>query len=632
MQNLKKPLSTSTSLLNPENPDGAIVFGVKVQPMPAAELAEPEVQERADHSGRHTAPDTAHIPYKLNRRRHRRIVLFFGLLFGRTLLWEVVLRRVLGNRFVASRRSKRYRADSRRFRKLAVEMGGVMIKLGQFVSSRVDVLPPEITEELEGLQDQVPIVAFDYIKRTIEREIGVIEERFAWLNPEPVAAASFGQVHRAQLPNGDRVVVKVQRPNINDIVHTDLAALNIVARVAMRFGFIRRRANVPDLLEEFSRVLWEELDYLAEADHALTFASIFKDDPGIYVPAVYLDYTTALVLTLEDVTSIKINDYAAIDSAGIDRHEVASRLLACYLHQIFDIRFFHADPHPGNLFVYPLPPTTSNGNAPTKRPFYLVFVDFGMVGRLTPQLQEGLRETLIAVATQDAAALVASYMKLGVLLPSTNMKRVEEATRAVFDKVWGLNMAEMANLPLNEMTDMAKEFSDLLLSMPFQMPQDFIYLSRAVGILSGMCTGLDPHFDPWQEMQPFTQSLLNQSSDRTKGALGGATAVAGTTLQVGSKLARELVQRLYKIPAQLDNVLTRAERGELEVKLAESDTLRGQINRIEVIVGQIVIGVIFGALILASTVLYVNHEQQLGIIGYGFSGLSLVILLLRGRA
>src|SRR5260221_906094 len=547
MQNLKKPLSTSTSLLNPENPDGAIVFGVKVQPMPAAELAEPEVQERTDHSGRHTAPDTAHVPYKLNRRRHRRIVLFFGLLFGRTLLWEVVLRRVLGNRFVASRRSKRYRADSRRFRKLAVEMGGVMIKLGQFVSSRVDVLPPEITEELEGLQDQVPIVAFDYIKRTIEREIGVIEERFAWLNPEPVAAASFGQVHRAQLPNGDRVVVKVQRPNINDIVHTDLAALNIVARVAMRFGFIRRRANVPDLLEEFSRVLWEELDYLAEADHALTFASIFKDDPGIYVPAVYLDYTTALVLTLEDVTSIKLNAYAAIDNAGVDRHEVAIRLLACFLHPIFDICFFPADPHPGNLFVYPLPldQISTNGSVPAKRPFYLIFIDFGMVGRLTPQLQEGLRETLIAVATQDAKALVASYTKLGVLLTGTDTKRVEDATRAVFDKVWGLNMSEMANMPFEEMTALAKEFSDLLLSMPFQMPQDFIYLSRAVGILSGMCTGLDPEFDPWREMQPFTQQLLSSSSARTKSAVGGIS-LAGpqATLEVTSNLVREFALEL----------------------------------------------------------------------------------------
>src|SRR5258708_29990860 len=191
---------------------------------------------------------------------------------------EVELRRILGEPFVGKRRPNHYRQDSRRFRKVAIEMGGVLIKLGQFVSSRVDILPPEITDELAGLQDQVPIVPFDYISQTIEREIGPLKEKFAWLNAEPVAAASFGQVHRAQLPNGDRVVVKVQRPNLNDLVHTDLSALGVVARLAMRFGPIRRRANVPELLDEFSRVLWEELDYLAEADHALTFASMFKDD------------------------------------------------------------------------------------------------------------------------------------------------------------------------------------------------------------------------------------------------------------------------------------------------------------------------------------------------------------------
>src|SRR5258707_3157162 len=575
MQNLKKPPSTSISSPNHNGSgesENTKAFGVTIAPMPAAQAAVLE-----EHAGPHVAPDAAHRPYEIDRGRYYRIVGFFGLLFARTLLWEVVLRRVLGTKFVMRSRSRRYRRDSRRFRKLAIEMGGVMIKLGQFVSSRVDVLPPEITEELEGLQDQVPIVSFDYIKRTVEREIGIIEERFAWLNREPVAAASLGQVHRAQLHNGDRVVVKVQRPNINDIVHTDLAALNVVAKVAMRFGFIRRRANVPDLLEEFSRVLWEELDYLAEADHALTFASIFKDDPGIYVPAVYLDYTTALVLTLEDVTSIKLNDYAAIDRAGVDRHEVASRLLACYLHQIFDIRFFHADPHPGNLFVYPLSPTATNGNAPANGPSYLVFVDFGMVGRLTPQLQEGLRETLIAVATQDAAALVASYMKLGVLLPSTNMKRVEEATRAVFDKVWGLNMSEMANMPFEEMTALAKEFSDLLLSMPFQMPQDFIYLSRAVGILSGMCTGLDPEFDPWREMQPFTQQLLSSSSARTKSTVGGVTAGGPqATLEVTSRLAREFALRLYKLPALADNVLSRADRGDLNVHMTPDESLKRQ--------------------------------------------------------
>jgi predicted unusual protein kinase regulating ubiquinone biosynthesis (AarF/ABC1/UbiB family) len=634
MQNSKNPRSTSTSL---PNTDGRALFGVPLGPMPEEEAqAAP-----ADNQPRPTAPDVAHRPYRFRGHRYRRIVFFFGLLFARIIAWEVVIRRLAGDRFVARGRSQRFRHYSRQFRKLATDMGGVMIKLGQFVSSRVDVLPPEITDELAGLQDQVPVVPFDYIKSTIERELGPIDERFAWLNPEPVAAASFGQVHRAQLPNGDRVAVKVQRPNINDIVHTDLSALSVVARLAMHYGPIRRRANVPELLEEFSRVLWEELDYLAEADHALTFASMFASDPGIYVPSVYLPYSTHLVLTLEDVTSIKLNDYSAIERAGVDRKEVATRLLDCYLRQIFDYRFFHADPHPGNIFVYPLPEQArmeigasdnghSNGQpAQTgKRSFYLIFIDFGMVGRLTPRLQEGLRETLIAVATQDAKGLVASYKKLGVLLPSANIERVEEATRTVFSKVWGLNMSQMANMPFEEMADVAREFSDLLLSMPFQMPQDFIYLSRAVGILSGMCTGLDPQFDPWQEMQPFTQKLLSQSTERTQTALGGP---GRATVEVGIKVLRDYLARAYKLPALAETVLMRADSGALEVKMAPNEQLQRQINRIETATGQIALGIVFATLTLASTLLYVNHEQSMGIAGYGLSAIIFLMILLRGR-
>lgn len=573
--------------------------------------------------------DSAHKPFKLKQGRYRRTVWFFSFLFFRVIVWEVFISRIMGERFVARGRSQRWRHYARNFRKLATDMGGVMIKLGQFVSSRVDVLPPEITDELMGLQDQVPLVPFDYIKQTVERELGSLEDRFLWFNAEPIAAASFGQVHRAQLPNGDRVVVKVQRPNINDIVQTDLASLKVVARLAMRYGPIRRRANVPALLEEFARVLWEELDYVKEADHAMTFASMFEHDPGIYVPAVYLEHSTHFVLTLEDVTSIKLNDYTALEKAGIDRKEVASRLLNCYLRQIFDERFFHADPHPGNIFVYPLPEKAymnGNGKKPATQPFYLIFIDFGMVGRLTPRLQEGLRETLIAVITQDSKGMIESYQKLGVLMPGADLQRLEDATKAVFSKVWGLNMNELTNLPFEEMADVAQEFSDLLLSMPFQMPQDFIYLSRAVGILSGMCTGLDPTFDPWRQMQPFTEKLL---ADQTKSsAIPAAPRVA---LEAGVKFVRDFLTRAYRLPQLADTVLERAESGRLTVQIAPNDGLYKQVNRIETAVSQMSFGLIFATLVLASTLLFTQQERGLGLIGYGLSAISFVFLVLRGR-
>ncbi|HVO43705.1 MAG TPA: AarF/UbiB family protein, partial [Aggregatilineales bacterium] len=397
MRNLKSLRSTSTSSPSPEPTE---LFGVSFAPM-AEESSAPApdpVPEGTTNARRAAEVEDSQQRYKRRYGRFVRIIYFFGRVFLKWIIWETILRRIVGEKVTAARRSKGMQHDAREFRQLAVSMGGVMIKLGQFISTRVDVLPPEITQELEGLQDQVPVESFDYISLTIRQEIGPIDKVFLWLNPEPVAAASFGQVHRGQLPNGDRVVIKVQRPNLRDMVHTDLDALAIVARLAMRYGPIRRRANVPELLDEFSRVLWEELDYLAEADHAMIFASLFENDPGIYIPQVYLEYTTKLVLVLEDVTSIKLNDYAAITQAGIDRHEVAERLLHCYLEQIFDHRFFHADPHPGNIFIYLLPENAPNGSGKNSngsklkgQPFYLIFVDFGMVGRLTPTLQEGLR-------------------------------------------------------------------------------------------------------------------------------------------------------------------------------------------------------------------------------------------------
>jgi predicted unusual protein kinase regulating ubiquinone biosynthesis (AarF/ABC1/UbiB family) len=621
MPSLKDQPLTFTS---PQNLETRQRLQRLIAPMPDAHAEQASAQQRA--RAEESDPRRA-AAFKVRRGRFRRTVVFFTLLFARVILWEVFIRRFTGERFVARGRSARWRHYARRFRAMAVDMGGVMIKLGQFVSSRVDVLPPEITNELAGLQDQVPIVDFSYIRATVERELGKLEERFLWFNPEPIAAASFGQVHRAQLPNGDRVVVKVQRPNIIETVRTDLAALSVVARLAMRYKPIRRRANVPMLLKEFSDVLWEELDYLKEADNAMRFQSMFADDMGIYVPSVYLEHTTRYVLTLEDVTSIKLNDYAAIDRAGIDRREVAARLIDCYMQQIFEHRFFHADPHPGNLFVYPLPESHQDGAPFGKRKFYLIFIDFGMTGKLTDQLASGLRDTLLAVITQDAKGLVESYKRLGVLMPDADLERLEQATRAVFDKVWGLDMNDLTNIPFEEMSGVALEFSDLIMSMPFQMPQDFIYLSRTVSILSGMCTGLDPRFDPWRAMQPYTQRLLNdQQAERTSSALNG-----NFFLQAAVKSVRDFAQRAYRLPALADTVLTRAERGDLVVQVRPDGELGKQVTRIESTLGQLNSGLIFATVTLASTLLHISGERSLSLIGFAISGILLLSILLRKR-
>jgi hypothetical protein len=311
----------------------------------------------ADHVAPHEQASRVVAPRRSLAMQVRfvRTLWFAARLFANVLFWYYLMPKFIGQDRVDAGSTGRFVKYARNFRGFAIIMGGVMIKLGQFVSTREDVLPEEITRELAGLQDEVPSVPQKEIRKVIERELGGVEQRYKWLADTPIAAASLGQVYRGQLHNGDKVVVKVQRPGIREVIFTDLAALRIVARIANQFQFIRRRADMAALTEEFGRVLLEEVSYKHEARNAARFAETFKDDMGIYIPTIYPEHSTDSILTIEDVTTIKINDYAALEAAGVSRKAVAKRLMDCYLKQVFEDRFFHADPHPGNLFIYPLP-------------------------------------------------------------------------------------------------------------------------------------------------------------------------------------------------------------------------------------------------------------------------------------
>jgi predicted unusual protein kinase regulating ubiquinone biosynthesis (AarF/ABC1/UbiB family) len=569
--------------------------------------------------------------------RFVRSLFFAARLFIRILFWHYLMPKLIGDEAVDRGSVQRWTAYAREFRNYAIVMGGVMIKLGQFVSARVDVLPPEITDELAGLQDEVPGVPHDKIMRVIAQELGPVQTRFAAFAETPIAAASLGQVYRAQLLTGERVVVKVQRPGIREIVYTDMAALRIVAAVANRFRFIRRRADTAALADEFGRVLLEEISYKHEARNAQRFAQIFKDDMGVYIPTIYAEHSTDSVLTIEDVTSIKINDYAALEAAGINRRSVAKRLMDTYMKQVFEERFFHADPHPGNLFVYPLP--YENGSR-AERPFYLIFVDFGMSGSLTPQLTSGLINTLAAIVTRDAKKLVQSYAQLGFLLPDADTERIEEATKATFDQVWGLSMTEIKNVSYSEARELGREFNDLLFAMPFQVPQDFIYLGRAMGILSGMATSLDPNFNPWQELQPYAQKMVAQTL--RAGAAGGAVEPVlglpiiqslfnGNAQQVLVEVGKLFVNRAVTVPQQFDNVLGQLDRGELTVRVTPTPTYRKQLQRLETQERRTTRAVIFGALLVSATLLYTSGALLPATAGYILAGITLLTVLMGGE-
>lgn len=561
-------------------------------------------------------------------------LVFAGWLMARLLFWYYFVERILGRgEYIERTNMQRWVGYTRQFHNFAVSMGGVMIKLGQFISTRIDILPPEIIAELEGLQDEVPSVPYKAIRAEIERELGAIPDRYKWVNEEPVAAASLGQVHRAELLNGDRVVVKVQRPGIDKIVYTDLAALRIVAAVAMRFRFINRRADTRGLAEEFGRVLLEELSYEHEARNAQRFSRMFKNDMGVYVPHVYTEHSTDRVLTLEDVTTIKLSDYEAMEAAGINRKVVANRLMDTYLTQIFRERFFHADPHPGNLFVYPLPVEDKNANFGAEgRPFYLIFIDFGMTGTLTEKITAGLVNTLGATLSRDPRKLVRGYAELGFILPGSDLERIEEAAVAAFNQVWGLSMAEMRNIDLDEMADLGREFTDLLYDMPFYMPQDFIYLARAVGILSGMCTSLDPQFNPWHELQSHSQDVLKMALPKTEnggGLPGVLTSIlsgngAGALLEIGQSV---LSRAILPSNGSSNALLERAERGELRFQVDPSSKFTRQLVRVENQERRTTRAVIFGSLLVASTLLYTNGDTALAIAGYLASATSFISIL-----
>jgi predicted unusual protein kinase regulating ubiquinone biosynthesis (AarF/ABC1/UbiB family) len=535
----------------------------------------------------------------------------------RFIAWELVLRRLGLRNWVRSTRPRRLRADAVRFRALAIRMGGVMIKIGQFLSSRLDVLPAEITDELANLQDEVPAESFGDMRRIIEAELGrPLTEVFEQFNEHPLAAASLGQVHRARIhpdqsTNGDfhAVVVKVQRPHIRQIVEIDLTALRQVGSWLMRYRPIREHADVPALLKEFSKTLYEEIDYLNEAENAEIFFENFRDDPDVHVPRVLRGLTTLRVLTLEDVYAIKITDYDAITAAGIDRGAVATKLLDTYLEQIFVDGFVHADPHPGNLFVTPLP----GGEGEAVR-WQLTFVDFGMVARVPPAIRDSLRELVIAVGTKDAERVVRAYQMLDMLLPGADLETIKQAEAQVFDRFWGMSMREMRDINPQEVRDFAHKYRDLMLSMPFQVPQNLLYLARAVGILSGMCTGLDPDFNVWKTLSPYAQQLVEEEG------VGG--------FEYWLDELGVMVQNLLALPAQTSRVLSQVENQGLQVYSPQvTREMRGLTGAIE----RLSSSVLFAALLLGGILLWNAGERILSQVLLGASGLTLLWGWWRGR-
>ncbi|MDN3936983.1 AarF/UbiB family protein [Arthrobacter sp. YD4] len=548
------------------------------------------------------------------RARYRRILRFAAWHLAVTWWHELLLPRLGLRRITERSRTRRMIRFARRFRALAVELGGLMIKVGQFLSSRLDVLPPEITKELEDLQDEVPPVPFPAIRDLAEAELGTpLENIFAVIEETPIAAASLGQAHRATLlpaaaedAGMSGVVVKVQRPGIEAIVDVDLAALRRVGGWLSHFRLVSDRADMPSLVEEFAQTSLEEVDYLQEAANSERFDADFAGDERVAVPRVAWERTTRRVLTLEDVTAIKITDTEGLRAAGIDPVEVAPVFASVMFDQLFTTGFFHADPHPGNIFVTPTP---GAGGLPWR----LTFIDFGMMGEVPPGTRSGLRKLLIAAAARDGGGLVSAIGEIGVLLPTADTAELERAMSRLFTRFGGMGFAELREVDPREFLAFANEFGELVRSLPFQVPENFLLIIRAMSLTSGVCSSLDPRFNLWDSVEPYAARLLREER--------------GNLLQDAGRQVFDAAAVAFRLPQRLDRLAARAEEGSLTVG---NPRLERQVARLDRTVRRAVSAILFAALLIAGAILR-HDDPALGTVLLAVSVLPLLHSAWPGR-
>jgi predicted unusual protein kinase regulating ubiquinone biosynthesis (AarF/ABC1/UbiB family) len=527
------------------------------------------------------------------KNRYKRITRFAGKALAQTWWFELVLPKFGLGKLAASGRVARVKKLAAKFRVLALDLGGLMIKVGQFASSRLDVLPETITAELESLQDEVQPVEFERIRVQIEEELGIgFERAFATFDTTPIAAASLGQAYRATLSEGlaqdagaTDVVVKVLRPGIQDVVEVDLRAIRKIGVWMSRIKLVSRRADVPALVEEFAQVSLNEIDYRHEAANLETFKANFEGDSRVGVPEIVWERSAKRVLTLSDVTAIKITDVAALDAAGIDPNAVAAELARITFEQIFEHGFFHADPHPGNLFVTPL-------NNVDGLNFKITFIDFGMMGQIDDELRRGLQTFIFALVRRDARAVVDAMQKLQVLLPSADTVQLELAIAAVFERFGGVGVADIVATDPKEFIELARRFSDLVRTLPFQLPEDFLLLLRSISLISGVTSALNREFNMWDAVDPFARTLLAGGAPGTAKAIGRAvTDFAGT---------------IVSLPSRIDSVLTRLDQGRVSVRLPE---IEKTLKTIDGTARRITTGLVFAVLLAGGVALRIVGDE-----------------------
>ncbi|HQR37792.1 MAG TPA: AarF/ABC1/UbiB kinase family protein [Blastocatellia bacterium] len=387
------------------------------------------------------------------------------------------------------------RAEGAQIRDELIALGPTFIKIGQMLSTRVDLLPVEYTEELRQLLDSVPPFPTAQAFAIIENELGrPVSELYRTIDTYPIASASLGQVYRARLHDGSEVVVKVQRPNLESLIELDIATLRHIAPRLAASGLVKN-LNWDDIIDEFAAVISDEIDYEQEVRNAERFRANFAKWPSILVPRMHHDLSTRRVITMEYVPGVKVDDHVGLKRLGLTPSVIAERLVETYLKQLLEDGFFHADPHPGNLRVM------SDGK--------IAFFDFGMAGVISRDLQSQLVDAFFHIVERNWFSLLNDAITLGFLrVDPDDEEALKEIGERLISQYEGLRIGDLA---FREMTD---EVADVLYRYPFQIPAHFTFILRALTTLEGIGSAADPNFNFFQVARPYAKSFMLKREGR----------------------------------------------------------------------------------------------------------------------
>lgn len=487
-------------------------------------------------------------------QRYREILVAFSRNGFGYIVKELGLQKVvsLPERVLKGKKEIHNKTTGERIRFFLEELGPTFVKLGQIASTRNDLIPPDIIKELEKLQDQVGKIPYTDIQEIVERELGEpIQEIFKDFDKTPLAAASIGQVHHAALQTGEEVAVKVQRPNIEKKIHTDLEILMNFAALAETRLELAKQYKITEIIEEFKASILAELDYTLEGRNAHKIAMNFKNDKeGVKVPDVYWEYTTERVLTMEFVKGIKLDENEQLLREGYQPKIIAEKLIQNLFEQILMDGFFHADPHPGNVMVLP-------GHQ-------LLFMDFGMVGRLTPMMKDHLTDMIIALARQNTHAIVKAIYKMGVVPDDVDDDMMRADMEELRDKYYDIPFSQVSlGEAVNDLFRVASKHR-------IRIPADLSLVGKTLLTLEGTVERLDPDISIVKIAQPFGKRLIKEKY-RPK------------------KIAEEVYEQVddYKdiildLPEHINAIykLLRSGKFPLEISVARVDMILKKLDRV----------------------------------------------------